>query len=134
MTQSIRNGLTAWSRGDLEQASADFDTEFEFVTSGVFPGLDRVYSGREGFRKFFADFRGAWEDISIEVEQIVAGAGQTYVAAGRFRAVARDGLVVERPVTMVVTANRNRIRRMESFASRDEAFDIAGIPPDRRPA
>ena len=124
--EMIRTGLAGWSAGDLDQAMADLDPEMEFVTSGVFPGLDLVYHGREGFAKFFGDFRGAWDDIAIDVERIVPGTPPLYVVAGNFRATARDGLLVERPVTIVVTAGAGTIKRMESFASRDEAFAAAG--------
>jgi len=49
---------------------------------------------------------------------------------GHFRATARDGLLVERPVTLVVTAGDAVIKRMESFGSRDEAFAAAGFPAE----
>lgn len=126
MVEMIRTGLSGWSAGDLDQARADLDPEMEFVTSGVFPGLDHVYRGHEGFARFFTDFRGAWDDIAIEVERIVPGRSPLYVVVGNFRATARDGLHVERPVTIVVTAAGDTIQRMESFADRDEAFAAAG--------
>ena len=129
MTDVIRGGLAGWSRGNLEQAMEGLDPEIVFVTSGVFPGLELVYRGHDGFRRFFTDFREAWEDISIEIEQLVEGAPPLYLVAGQFRATAREGLLVERPVTMVVTARDGKIERMESFASRDAAFEAAGIPP-----
>ena len=129
MADVIRNGLAGWSRGDLEQAMEGLASDIEFVTSGVFPGLDRVYRGHAGFAKFFSDFRGAWEDITVEIERIVEGAPTLYVMVGHFRATARDGLLVERPVTLVVTTRDGAIRRMESVESRDEAFAAAGIAP-----
>ena len=46
---------------------------------------------------------------------------------GHFRATARDQLVVERPVTILVTTGDGLIKRMESFASRDAAFAAAAI-------
>ena len=127
MAQVIRDGLAGWSRGDLEQAMERLDSEFEFVTSGAFPGLDHVYRGHEGFAKFFGDFRGAWEDISIEIEQLLDCAPRAYLVVGHFRATARDGLVVERPVTILVSTGDGLIKRMESFASRDDAFAAAAI-------
>jgi ketosteroid isomerase-like protein len=127
MAHVIRNGLAGWSRGDLPRAMEGLAADFEFVTSGVFPGLDHVYPGRDGFAKFFSDFRGAWEDISIEIEQLLDCPPLQYLMVGHFRATARDGLVVERPVTILITTGDGAIRRMESFASRDDAFAAAGI-------
>ncbi len=129
MSDVIRGGLAGWSRGDLAQAMEGLDPDIEFVTSGVFPGLDHVYRGHDGFAKFFSDFRGAWEDITVEIERIVEGPPPMYVMVGHFRATARDGLLVERPVTLVMTTGNGAIRRMESFESRDAAFAAVGIEP-----
>jgi ketosteroid isomerase-like protein len=128
MTEVIRSGLGGWSRGDLEQAMEGLAPDIEFVTSGAFPGLDPVYRGHEGIMRFFTDFREAWEDITIDIERIVEGPSPFYVMVGKFRATAREGLAVERPVTLLVTASGGKIQRMESFASREEAFAAAGIP------
>jgi ketosteroid isomerase-like protein len=129
MIQTIRNGFAAWSRGDLDDTLANLDPEIEFVTSGVFPGLDLVYRGHAGFSKFFDDFRGPWEDISIGAERIVTGKPPLFVMTGRFHARARDGLVVERPVSVVVAMRNGKIRRMQSCATQEEAFVAAGLPP-----
>jgi ketosteroid isomerase-like protein len=122
----IRGGFAGWSRGDLAAATERLAPDFEFVPSGIFPGLDHVYRGHEGFARFFSDFRGAWEEISIEIEQLLDLAPDRYLLVGHFRATARDGLVVERPVTILVNTAGGMIKRMESFASRDEAFAVAG--------
>jgi ketosteroid isomerase-like protein len=127
MARVIQDGFAGWSHGDLDQAMQGLDPEIEFITSGTFPGLDDVYRGHGGYAKFFGDFRGAWEEISIEIDQLLDCPPSMYLMAGRFRATARDGLVVERPVTIVITTGAGKIKRMESFASREEAYAAAGI-------
>jgi ketosteroid isomerase-like protein len=126
----IRKGFAAWSRGDLDSAVGAMDPGIEFFTSGVYPGLDPVYRGHDGFAEFFREFRGAWEDVSHEVEQIVEAAPQLFVVTGHFRAIARDGLIVEQPVGVVVTTSNGTITRMQSFQSREEALEAAGLPPE----
>ena len=128
--ETIRRGFGAWSRGDLQGALAFIDPDVEFLTSGLYPGLDPVYRGHEGFTRFFGDFRGPWEAISLELEQVVEATPQHYVAVGHFRATARDGLVVERPVGIVVTMKGGTIARMQNFASREEALEAAGLPAE----
>ena len=56
---TIRKGFAAWSRGDLDGAIVHLDPGIEFLTSGLYPGLDAVYRGHVGFAKFFGDFRHA---------------------------------------------------------------------------
>jgi ketosteroid isomerase-like protein len=128
--QTIRNGFAAWSRGDLEETLAGLDPEIAFVSSGVFPGVEPVYRGHEGFRQFWRDFRDIWERISIEIERFVEAGPQRLVAVGHFDATGRDGIGVERPVGMVVdvTPGGDALTRIESYGTWEEAFEAAGVP------
>jgi ketosteroid isomerase-like protein len=125
--QVIRSGLAAWSRGDLDGALKNFSSDLEFVTSGVFPGLEPVYRGHDGFERFWRDFRGAWEDIEIEVDRIVLGGPDQLAMVGRFRATGREGIPVERPVGMTFTLKDGVITRIQSFGSGEEALNAAGV-------
>jgi ketosteroid isomerase-like protein len=125
----IRAGLDAWSRGDLEGTLEVFDPEFEFVTSGIFPGLEPVYRGHDGFRRFWADFRGPWQGIAIEVDRIVAGRPPLLAVIGSFSATGRDGITVEAPVGLLFTTAADLITGIQGFGSADEALAAAGLPP-----
>jgi len=59
--QTIRAGFAAWGRGDIEATLARLHPEIEFVSSGVFPGVEPEYHGHEGFSRFWHDFRDMWE-------------------------------------------------------------------------
>jgi ketosteroid isomerase-like protein len=129
----IRGGLGAWSDGDLEGALANLRADLEFVTSGVFPGVEPIYHGHEGFRQFWHDFRDTWEQIRVEIRDIVEGEPHRYAVVGNFHAMGRDGIGVERPVGMVFVSTANdEITRIESYAAWEEALDAAGVPPDAR--
>jgi ketosteroid isomerase-like protein len=131
----IRGGLEAWSDGDLEGALENLRPDLEFVTSGVFLGVEPVYHGHEGFRQFWHDFRETWEQIRIEVRDIVEGEPRRYAVVGHFHAMGRDGIGVERPVGMVfVSTAADEITRIESYSSGDDALDAAGVPAAARPA
>jgi ketosteroid isomerase-like protein len=130
----IRGGLGAWSDGDLEGARANLRPDLEFVTSGVFLGVEPVYHGHEGFRRFWHDFRDTWEQIRIDVRDIVEGEARRYAVLGHFHAMGRDGIGVERPVGMVfVSTADDEIARIESFGTWEEALDAAGVPAAARP-
>jgi ketosteroid isomerase-like protein len=124
---AIRAGLAAWSRGDLAGTLKDFSSDLDFVTSGVYPGLDPVYRGHEGFTRFWHDFREAWQDIAIEVDRIVEGTSDRFAVVARFRATGRDGIPVERPVGMAFTMRQGVIAHIENFGSGDEALAAAGL-------
>ncbi|MGH2979371.1 MAG: nuclear transport factor 2 family protein [Solirubrobacterales bacterium] len=105
-----------------------FDPDFEFVTSGIYPGLEPVYRGHDGFRRFWSDFRGPWQDIAIEVDRIAEGQPPFLAVVGSFHATGRDGIPVERPVGLVFTTGAGLITRIQGFGSADEAFAAAGLP------
>jgi ketosteroid isomerase-like protein len=131
----IRNGLAAWSRGDLEGTLDNLRPDLEFLTSGAFLGVEAIYHGHDGFRQFWRDFRDTWERIGIEVERIVEGRPSRFAVVGHFEAMGRDGIGVERPVGMVFVLDADEeIRRIETYSTWDEAFDAADVPARDRPA
>ena len=132
--QTTRQGFAAWSRGDMEETLAGLHPDIEFVSSGVFPGVEPIYHGHEGFLRFWRDFREIWERISIEIDQFVEAGPLRLVAVGHFEATGRDGIGVERPVAMVVTTTAGGdAKRIESYGTWEEAFEAAGVPAADRP-
>jgi ketosteroid isomerase-like protein len=130
---TIRAGLAAWSRGDLEGALENLDPHnFEFVTTGLFVGVSPVYRGHEGFRQFWRDFRESWEQISFEIERIVPGEPPFHAVLGHFEAKGREGIDVGREFAMVAAAMGTTVTRMQSYGTWEEAFDAAGVPPGDR--
>jgi ketosteroid isomerase-like protein len=132
LTDTIRNGLAAWNRGDVEEALVNLDPELDLETSRVFPDLDPVYHGHDGVRRFFSDFNATWQDLRIDVEQIVRGQGPLVAVAGRFHATGRDGIPVERSMAWVFTAHGETVTRVQTYGSWAEAFDAAVVPPEQR--
>ena len=130
----IRGGLGAWSEGDLEGTLENLRPDLEFLTSGVFLGVEPVYHGHEGFRQFWHDFRDTWEQIRVEIQDIVEGEPRRHAVLGRFHAMGRDGIGVERPVGMVYTSTaEDEIGRIESYATWEEALNAAAVPAAARP-
>jgi ketosteroid isomerase-like protein len=70
----VRRLLELWSNGDLEGFIEGTDPEIEWRTSGIYPDVDPVYYGHEGFRKFWRDFHEIWETLSMELrDSVVVG-------------------------------------------------------------
>lgn len=92
---SLYGGLAAWNRGDYEAALSYAHPEVVWRVEPFFPDMESVYTGHDEMRRFFKTFNEAWEENSLEVSRIVdQRPGQIYVEI-RFRARAREGLVVE---------------------------------------
>jgi ketosteroid isomerase-like protein len=121
-----RVGFDAWSRGDLEALLTTLDEDVEFWTSGVFPGLEPVYRGHEGMRKFWDDFRSPWQSLRIMMDDI-RERGDRIVALYRFEAVGRDGLTLQREGANVITLRDGIAIRIDAHASWKTALDAVGL-------
>jgi uncharacterized protein len=124
----IRRGYEAWNRRDFDQVLEVADPEIEWTFAGAarFPGVDAVYHGHEGVRRFWTTFIEPWEQINIEVEEL-RDSGDFVVASIRFQAVGRDGLEVDAPVMHVFTFRGSKIVRFEAFVDQEEALEAAGL-------
>ncbi len=68
--ETYREGMAAWSRGDLDFTLVRTTEDFEFVTAQLFPGIRPVYEGRQGLRDFWQEFIvEPWSELEIEVER-----------------------------------------------------------------
>jgi len=121
----IRN-IDAWSRGDREAWLSQLPPEWEFHTSGVFPGLQPVYRGREGAVDLWDAMRGPWEQFAITVERIEAVRDKV-VALVTFRVQGRDGIETHRQWAYVIDSQDGIPTRTDNFATRDKALVAVGL-------
>ena len=69
--QLIRRLYQLWNSGDEDELLSFIHPDFEYKTSGVFPGFDPVYRGPEGMARFRSAMLEAWDSFSIEPIEIV---------------------------------------------------------------
>ena len=122
----VRSMLAAYSAGDTEAVLATAAEDVELRPAVVGGPEGAVYRGREGIRAFFEDIDAAWEQFAIEPEEF-RELGDTVVVLGRSRLVARDGMELEASVGWVYELRRGKIARFDSFLSRPEALEAAGL-------
>lgn len=113
-----------------EDITALWDPEVEFDVSrdiwGAVVGGGH-YRGVEGVRQWMLDLYAAWEQMDIDVEELI-DAGDDVVAvirvAGRGRV---SGIEIEYRPAGVWTIRDGRIARVVWFADRDAALEAAGV-------
>jgi ketosteroid isomerase-like protein len=105
-----------WNARDLEGCVAMHHPEFEMVTSGTFPDLDRVYEGPQGFRRFWNDFYGIWERLVITTRELVEHDDQV-MALWIFEGEGRDGVEVRREGAHLVRFRDGLVTRIEVYGS-----------------
>jgi ketosteroid isomerase-like protein len=126
----VRRVVESFDQGELEYPFAVYDAGvvWENFTPPP-PGMDEVYRGHDGVRRFWRQWLASWDRVTFEHERFVDAGDQVVVfqrmdARGRTSGVEtdfgdyaqlwtlRDGLVVS----------------MKFYADRDEALAAAGVP------
>jgi len=123
----VKAAFAAWNRGDLNAWLETFHPKVEWHTSGAFPGYEPTYYGLSGVRNFWAQFHADWEEIFVDVEEII-DRGEQVIVLFRFRAKGRDGIQVQRPQAICDTVRDGRVVRAENFAAWDQALEAVGLP------
>jgi ketosteroid isomerase-like protein len=122
----VRRGVGLWNEANWEAALEDLSPEIEWRNSGAVPGIDDVYHGHDGVRRFWHTWTEAWESIRIEIEEMVEQPTAILVYA-RFKARARDGIEVDQPLAFQFSFDDSgRTVRFQSYWNRDD------VPLDAR--
>lgn len=123
----LKRGVDAFNRGDMDGMLAMLDPEVEFVTAGLFPGTAPIYRGHDGWVTFWGDFRGTWESLRIETNE-VHEAGDRVVLLMTFNARGRNGLEVHRKFANVWTIRDGLAVRLQSYGEWSAALESVGLP------
>jgi ketosteroid isomerase-like protein len=117
----------AWTRGDVETAEALMGDVIapDFEMQPLY--LGQVYRGLAGLRKMWADIFETWEDYRLDLEEIV-DLGEHLLIVGRVVGRgAGSGVPIDQPIAILGTFKGGKLVRGESFTSRDEALEAAGL-------
>ena len=125
----VRRGYQAWNASDLEGFIELMHPQVVWEPAGVFPGLGHRYLGREGMRQFWADFKGPWERIEIEIEEIRQIEQGSVLCRLRFRARGREGIEVEQPFTNHLLVRDGMLKHFRGYTDWDEALAELVQPP-----
>jgi len=125
----VRASMTAFSRGDLDEALANFapDVVWE-VGPEMQPDAD-TYRGHEGVREFWNLWRDTFEGFELVIEECRA-VGEDHVLArtrGRGRGAGSGALVDSRPFVQLMEFRDGRVVRVRMHASERAALRAAGL-------
>ena len=127
----LRRLIERWSDGDLEGFIENVDPEVEWRTSGLYLGVDPVYIGHEGFRKFWDDFHEMWETLTMELRDVVA-VGNRVAFAFHFDATGRNGVRAGRDQAALATIRNGLLVWIENYETWDVA--LGALEASRRAA
>jgi ketosteroid isomerase-like protein len=124
----VRAGYDAWNRGDLQAVLDRLHPDVEWEENpDVYPGLDRIYRGHDGFLKRQRDAFDVWEWFRVEDREFI-DAGEHVVAFLHLIGKGRhSGIEVEMSLYDVLTFRDAKITRHRVYADRAEALEAVGL-------
>lgn len=127
----LQPGIAAWNSGDLDTAIALIDPEIEWHSAQVFPDIEPVYHGHDGVRRFWATFIEPWEEIELDVVEVLDAIGTPDDGAlairARFNARGRDGIEVDLDVFQVFKVRARKLVEFRVYLDADEARAAAAL-------
>ena len=131
----VRAQYERWNAEDFDAWIEAFDPEVEYLSS-VAASIDGSgeYRGHDGMRRFVSDYLESWEFFRLEPREYLDAGPKVAVV---MRATARgrgSGVQLDRDLAHVWTFRGRRAVRHESFASRREALEAAGLQGSDGPA
>lgn len=125
--ETLRRAIDAFNTGNMQAVAALLDADSEWDWSRSI-GPDRaVYRGPEEIVRFWEEFAGGFEEIRIEIEDVIE-IGDRLVAAMLSVMRGRGGIEVEARNTWLITLRDGRLARLEMFQTQAEALEAAGPP------
>jgi ketosteroid isomerase-like protein len=123
----VRRAVTEFDESQRLSASFAPDFVLETRTFRGAPGPFE-YHGWEGFFEFFREWVDAYDAWEQEIEQILDGGGDRVVVHARQRGRLRGTEDwVELDYGLVYTVTDGLIRRVQVYATLDEALEAAGL-------
>jgi ketosteroid isomerase-like protein len=127
----IRRGFETMQRDGWQTLFSLIDPDFELTTPPDLAMEPDTYRGEAGLRRYFESFEDAMEDIQVVPEGEFLGAGEKVFVPFRLSARGREtGIEATQHAFQVWTMRAGKGLRVEIFASREQALEAAGLPPD----
>ena len=123
--ETIREGVAALNRGDVDGVAATLDADVELVPLRAM--LDgSVYRGHDGVRRWVADMGEDWSRFEIGLEQIREVSPGCMLVEATMRLRGRSGVELDAPAAWLCEMRSGRVRRIQFFADADTALAAAG--------
>jgi uncharacterized protein len=124
----IRGGYEAFNRGDVEDAiTALAAPDSEFITAGAMPGIEDVYRGADGFRRFLRFYWETFDDPRVEVHELVDAGDKVVACVTNHGRGKQSGVAVDWKQWAVWTLREGKAVRGQAFLTEAEALEAAGL-------
>jgi ketosteroid isomerase-like protein len=133
LSRTVQNGLAAYDRGDIEAIILAFDPDAEFQAppdhgqEGIL-GFRPSYRGHHGYREFDADWRGSWEALRVEPQELIDLGDRLLLLASMTARGRGSGVSISQNVAILQTVDSaGKIIREQRFFDHSEALKAVGL-------
>jgi ketosteroid isomerase-like protein len=127
----IRRHYEAFNRRDLDTVAQYHHPEIEVYPGAVGPDTDTGshgrFCGRAEVRQFFEAILNTWETVTVELEEVIEGAGGRVLGVEQWHTHGREGIEVGTKIFDLYTFRDGLIVRGDGFLDRAEALEAAGL-------
>ena len=123
----VHSGLDAVNRGGIEAMLHMCDPEIEWIAIPGFLPDAQDYHGRAGVRAWFEKVGETFGKVQWEAEEVVDNGEQLLVALKLHASGRASGIEGEFRIFQAWTIRDGKLTRLESYLSRDEALEAAGL-------
>ena len=124
----VRRIYEAAAGRDAETVMELYDPEVELDGSRLeLAGLDDVYRGHDGLRRFFREWHEAWVKIEYDYEELIDAGEQVIAVVTRHARGRASGAEVERPFALLWTLRDGKVVRVVWYLTREDALEAAGL-------
>jgi ketosteroid isomerase-like protein len=122
--ETIRAGIAALNRGDVDGIAAALDPDVELVPlRAVLDGS--VYRGHDGMRRWLEDMGEDWTKFELELEEVrELGSGRVLVRAA-MRLRGRSGVALDSSAAWLCDMRAGRVRRIRFYEDSNAALAAA---------
>ena len=126
----VRRAYAAYNRADLDGVLLELHSDVRWEENHPlfgFVGLDTLYDGHEGFRRWWQASRDPWTDVEAVIDEITPVGDHALVVRNTMRGKgAGSGVAVELPFFSVYDLRDGKIARRRLYPERHEALEAAG--------
>jgi ketosteroid isomerase-like protein len=124
----LREALDALNEQDVDAVLPYIHPDFKFSTPPQISVEPETYRGREGLRRYFAQWADAADRVLIVPGEFFDADGDAVVVSVRLVARGREtGIETELPAAMVWHVRGRQAVGLEIYPTLDEAREAAGI-------
>jgi ketosteroid isomerase-like protein len=122
--ETIREGIAALNRGDVDGLAATLDPEVELIPlRAVLDGT--VYRGHAGMRSWFEDISEDWTRYELELEDLRELTPGRVLVQATMHLRGQSGVALDSPAAWVCDLRGGKVSRVRFFTDSEAALAAA---------